>query len=664
MDEIAHTEVADAAVQAKPPRHRPVLPVLLAFCIGIALDALMPAPSGAWLIVFGVAVPGAVWGIRRGLQPWGYWLLTVVLLVPAGAFWHAARFREKPEWHLEHLLRDAKSLYYVRGKVAQEADLHYRWAPFGAPDENPGEFWLLRVRVSDLSGDGEQWQRAEGGVAVFGEMPPPEVQVGDTVQVLAALKRNAAPTNPGERDRRLQYESMGSYATASVSSAAAIKVLERGHWYSSPTAAVGRLRSSVWAHVKPALEQRGAGPGAIGLVAALLFGRRGALPASESDQMRESGVLHFLAISGLHVGIFCAFCTVVLTMLGVPVRARLVLTMALVWGYILFTGAHTSAVRAGLVITLIMSAPLLERQADNLSALAVAALATLVWRPEQLFSAGFQLTFIAVWGILVIYPQMAGILWPWEDLLERLRHPAERTLAGDLWRGARSYLLLSLVVWGITAPIRAFHFHVLCWVAPILNLLVWPLVLALLVTCFALAGSAIAWGFLSGPIAGLAVFWAESIRSLLQWSEGLPGFGDYVASPPVWWVVLFFVAAGIWTVRSRLPFGRRTFVATALFLGAAYIGASLPSDRSRRFELTVADVGHGQAVLARVPTGEVLLFDAGSQSKRAESAVADVMWAQDVRRVHAATVSHYNSALRPPAVPRSPLCHWPTAAAG
>ncbi len=622
-------------------RHRPLVPVLIGFSAGIALDGLGAAPIGVWTVACAASVILVVLGLRRGLPDRARWALAMLMLVPFGGFWHAARFRATPANHLKNLNLPADSLWHLRARVRERPAMHYRWDPFAESAQGTAGYWMLRVEAEALSSDEEQWHPTAGGLAVFGDGPAPAVEAGDRVQFLGRIGPNRRPTNPGERDRALGYERFGSYGTASVASADSLRMLSSPSWWRALTAAPSRFSGRLSAGVARILERSGS-VDAAGLVQAVLFGRPEKLTPATAELFAESGTLHFLAVSGLHVGLFCLLAGGLLTIIGVPVRMRLILTIAAVWGYVAFTGIHTSAARAGWMLTFMLAAPLFGRRGDPLSGLAAAALAILLLQPQRLFSSGFQLTFVAVWAILCIYPQLAGILWPWEDLVARLRHPEEAGVLSEVGLWARSYLLMSFTVWAATAPLIAYHFHLFSPLTPLLNLVMWPLVLSLLVTCLALALSVALGGILAGVLAALALFWAEGMRSLLQATEGLPGFGLYVPSPPAWWVALFFGGLALWVFRWRPWAGRRSAVAVAAVLGVAFVAFGAGPDRADAFTLTIADVGHGHAVLAETREGHGLLIDAGSTSPSARNALADLLWHRGVPRVDAAVLSHFN----------------------
>jgi competence protein ComEC len=267
----------------------------------------------------------------------------------------------------------------------------------------------------------------------------------------------------------------------------------------------------------------------------------------------------------------------------------------------------------------------------------------LLWDPRELFAPGFQLTFVAVWALICVYPQLSGMLWPWQDLLSRVQCPEERTFVRETWLYARSYLLLSCTVWIATAPIRAYHFNSLSLTAPLLNLLMWPLVLCLLLTCFLMVPLLPIGGAAPTLMVSVALFFSGNIDALLRTASSVPGFCLYVPSPPIWWLGLFYGAAAIWALRVRLPDGRRLFLIATSVLCAASAGYALSARSGNCFRMTVFDVGYGQAAMLEAPGGPRLLVDAGSFPSRAGDVLWDCLWARAATNIDGALVSHYNA---------------------
>ncbi|MCD6416637.1 MAG: ComEC/Rec2 family competence protein [Planctomycetes bacterium] len=627
---------------SEQPRHRPLAPVLIGVAVGIALDGVLEPPAWHWLVVCAIGAAGAAWGIRRGLRPWGYWLLAVILAVCVGGFYHRVRFRQEAPWHLKNLALREGGIYYLKGHVVREAQRRYHAVSFRDSGGPLSTYFVFRMRLDGISGDARRWSRTAGNVSVFTEGAPPDVRVGDRVQLLGLLRRGRAPTNPGQRDLEMAYQRAGSYGSVSVGSAEAVRVLERAPWYHGLTVALGRLRSVMEQRLDAYLTEHNARRES-GLIKALMFGDRGALTPEQSELLKSSGTVHFLAISGLHVGIFCLFIGYLLALLNLPVRLRHILTILLVWGYVLFTGFHVSAVRAGWMLTLMLAAPVLERQTDSLSALMGAALIILLVSPQQLFTPGFQLTFVAVWALVCIYPDLEGVLWPWRDFLAAVQSPEQRSIWRDLWNWGRSYLMLSFTVWLAVAPILVYHFHYLNFMTPLLNLLIWPLVLCLLLVVFALLISLSLGGWMIGLLAPLALILTGDINTVLSAADRLPGTPIYLSSPPLWWIGLFYLALALWATRRRLLRGRWAFVTVVLILALSFVWNDAAVRVRRPFHVVLADVGHGQAAIVELPGGEVLMLDAGSSQAGAGGAVSDMLLGDHVDYISAAVISHANT---------------------
>jgi competence protein ComEC len=614
------------------PRHRPLIPVLAGFAAGIALDGVLELPPGSWCVLAFGALGLALWAVVRGLKPWGNWALAVLVLLPIGGAWHMVRFRQRPPDHLSRILGPREQLLYVRGTVAREPESRCSELLCGGGTQ---QWWLLRVEVESLSADGKRWVQARGGLSVRGEGEPAGVRVGDEVELLAGVRGNRGPTNPGETDFGLILARGGTFGSAKVSSAEGIRVLRQARWYGSLPAAVGRLRALlkdrlIWSG------DRAVDP----VTASLIFGEQGGLCGDHLARLAEGGCLHFLAISGLNVGIFAAFAWMILLRVRMPVPSRSATLIGLVWLYVLFTGAQVSACRAGWMVSFLAAAPLLRRRWDSISSLAGAALLVLVWHPQELFTVGFQFSFVAVWTLIYPCEQVCRIIWPWGPLLERLEQPSERSFLQALKGYAGQFLVLCLCISVAVAPLTAYHFHRFSLWTPVINALLWPLVLALTLAAFLLAPSALIGAGVAAPLVWISHLLSIGIEKLLELFVGLPGFVIYTAGPPVWWVVAFYVVLCVWVVRLRMPKATRIFVTGVAALGASYFLWGVLAFGEDRPIVTVADVGRGQCIVFRTPSGSAMIYDAGGFSVSRADAVAGILRRGRVHCIEVLAVSH------------------------
>jgi competence protein ComEC len=618
-----------------PPRRRPLLAVLAGFVPGILLAEALGPLLWAWVAAGLVLALLVIMGLRRNGWALVNPLAALVLAAALGAAYTTARL--PGDDHLGNIQFSGERIYRVEGVVRELPRSFHVERPFA---EGPGpRRWLVSVEVEELHGGENETREVSGGLTVFVDHGRPDLVRGDRVSFVTRLRSNAHATNPGQRDMGRVYARLGSHGTGAVAGTEAVELVHRPAWYAGPRVAVGRLRRALGRRLDTVIDRHDLGPHA-GLIHALLLGERHELRPGLRELLQESGTFHFLAISGLHVGIFCAFVAALLTLLGVPVRGRLLGTIGLVWFYVLLTGFHLSSVRAALTLSFVLAAPMLGRRHDALSATAAAALVILLADPQQLFLPGFQLTFAAVWAIVCIYPQLEGILWPWQDLLDELQQPEEMSFGRTAWLAARSYLLLSVTVWLATAPVLAWHFGYVSFIAPLLNLLVWPLVLMLLLVCLVLLlvlpfGPA-ATGLPAAAAGGLA--WA--IVQCAEISRFLPGYGVSVAPPPLWWLAGYYAVLVAWTLRKRVPAARPAFVGGVILLAAGWLGVDVAARLDRGPELIFTDIGSGQAAALLLPDGQVHVYDAGARAASRASILTEVLQARRVGRLDAVVISH------------------------
>ncbi len=309
-------------------------------------------------------------------------------------------------------------------------------------------------------------------------------------------------------------------------------------------------------------------PRAAGVMQALLLGYRSELDNDTRDLFVDTGTLHVFAISGLHVGIMALLIISVLRTLRISRVYWGPFLAPLLMAYTLATGAKPSAVRACIMAVIYFSAPVFGRKGDSLSALAMAALAILVYSPEDLQDIGFILSFSVVTGLIVLYPvvnralialcrdgvaiicriksEPEGIPAFWEDEPFTYEPPGQARAAGTwVMKYIGSVAVLSVCAWLVSAPLTAYFFERFTPVALLGNLLVIPLTFLIVLTgCLALiTGSC----FLV-----LAEVFNHANLALVTCLVRCTGFiskapfgTQDVPQPPVWTVWLWYAALAL-----------------------------------------------------------------------------------------------------------------------
>lgn len=327
-----------------------------------------------------------------------------------------------------------------------------------------------------------------------------------------------------------------------------------------------RWNPRVWQHALSCrLRSMGFAPRELGTLQALTLGYKEDIDSEVRRSFQVSGAAHVLAVSGLHTGIIYTVFWLLLTGLGrwKPLYhqsgKRIVLSLTLIavlWAYALLTGLTPSVVRSALMLTIFQVGYMCRREAVSLNTLAAAAVLILMIRPRDLFSAGFQLSFMAVAAILLLMPLM-------QDFVPRR---ISRSLwVNKGWTVLCDMLLVTLAAWLGTMPITMYYFGYCSNYFLLSGLLVLPL-----------AWLAVVGGFTSlllGTVPGLGtvVVWLTEkvvwlMNSAVELVELLPG--AVTAIRLSWVMVLLLYGAiltGALTIRHKLWWALPCAVCLALF---------------------------------------------------------------------------------------------------
>lgn len=330
------------------------------------------------------------------------------------------------------------------------------------------------------------------------------------------------------------------------------------------------------------------------LLSALLLGRRERLPEPLSESFRACGLSHLLAVSGLHVALLAGAALLLLSALPLPGALRSLLLLALLLVYAPLTGGRPSVLRAAAMGAWLIGAGRLARPGGVGGALAWSAVVELAWRPEDLFDAGFLLSYGAVVALALAMPPLRRVDFALRRLPAFFAGPARWAAAG---LGASLAATL-----GTAPPLLAIFGRLPLLTAP-LNLPALPLGALLL---------AAGWLQLLLPLPG-APFGRASEGLAILLAE-LAGRAAEARPLTLVWrpapLQALLLAFGL--LLPLLPRGRprlRLPLALASLLVALDLGPRL--DRPRRAELLMIDVGQGDALLLRGPGGARWLVDTG-----------------------------------------------------
>ena len=225
----------------------------------------------------------------------------------------------------------------------------------------------------------------------------PEVATGDIVLFEAELRPTGRYKDIPILGIQDSYERSMRVSAKAVVFRDGLTVTGHSHeWRFVPDGIRRTLEEHIYASQLP--------PDAARMLAACTLG--GDIDTESSQAMRDAGISHLLCISGFHVGVVAAVAALLLWPLIFAERLRRYrshITLICVWGYALVAGFTPSVVRAAIMLSSFFIARILQRDTLSLNALALAFYLVLLLDPYNLFSAGFQLSFAAVAGLLLLH---------------------------------------------------------------------------------------------------------------------------------------------------------------------------------------------------------------------------------------------------------------------
>ena len=331
------------------------------------------------------------------------------------------------------------------------------------------------------------------------------------------------------------------------------------------------------------------------MVRALLIADKRGLPADVKERYAAAGLMHVLAIAGLHVAVLAGAVLLLLEAARIPRASARWLAFGVTALYVAAIGAPVPALRSASMLGIRTLTRSLDRPVSPWAVLAWGALLPLLVDPREVTAIGWQLTVAGYAAITA-----AGI-WTRRSLPRTVRG-ARRTLS--------RHLAAATLATVVTAPLVAWAFGLVSFVAPLTNLVAAPMVVLLQPTLFL--------ALLLAPFRTVALFVAEAAHPVLAVVDGIaragaavPG-GSMQVAPSLAVSVTAAVASVALVVAAASRERGRPAVAAALAVTCCLWWPLAPAG-SGLMELHMIDVGQGDAVAVRTPHGRWILVDAGRQ---------------------------------------------------
>jgi len=615
----------------------PLISLAAALVAGILVgDALHLAPAVSLAVAGVFAGAAALLVFLRGSSSW----VLAAALAAVAATAAADTMRRRPEYSsplLHGLLSNRPRLLRVRGWVRTERT--ERVLPPWHHGQEPRRVGRFDLAVTGLYA-GDRWRPAGGRLRITvegGLGEEPVVEYGDVVEMAALIRAAPPASNPGEFDYRSYLARMGIAGLGRVADPAGIRPTG-GHWGLPLLRHVFRFKRRARAAIRASMPERAAA-----IVQCLALGDRFALTGDQERAFRETGLVHFLAISGLHVGLLAAFCWMVLAVCGVRHRPAAVAVLAVVFLYALLAGFRPSVQRAAIMCAAVCGAFFFQRRPRLGHSLALALVVILLHQPAELFSAGLQLSFTAVLGIWLFSDPLERALFRTPGRVDHLEAPEERPWFRHpvRWLVQKTFAV-SLAAWLSILPLALHYFGMANLLTPAATVFMLPLVWAAVVTGLAGVVLGPALGGYAMPFlatAGLAAWAMDRVAGLVA---AVPGTLLRLPRPGWGWVAL---TGAVWVavaLRHRLRLSARRVGLLLCVPAFAYLGLVWHRPWPAHPRASVLSVGMGNCVVVQLPGGRTLLFDAGRRgsTESGSQVIAPALWSLGVRRVDLVMLSH------------------------
>ncbi len=522
-------------------------------------------------------------------------------------------FNRPADDDVRNLVGPTRTLATVRGTIVTRPYINRRpdwdFHAFQFTD-SPTSFYLDVVEVKAVDG----WRKASGRIRVQVNEPVMDLNQGDFVRLYCWLDRFTGATNPGQFDIAEYTARKGVYISAFVPTRDAIEMLAPGG-----KGLLARLRNKAREIASAALaddipvdsHQRG-------LVEALLLGCRANIDSETYLAFRRTGLLHFISLSGMHLGILIGVVWWLSKVIGLMKPARAAVCLIALGLFLLVVPPRDPTLRAAIIAAVYCLSFFFNKRPSHFNSLSLAAIILLLLRPTALFEAGWQLSFASVTGILLfcqrfhlfLYELLTSHSWL-SDLVKTKPFNRVVSLLGSPFLEIFS---TGLSGWILSAPVLLYHFHTINWLTSLWTALTFPFVALILTLGFFKILLSFLLPSAAALLALLLTFFAWIFILLVKLFAHLNISEILIGHPPARLIVLYYALvlfAGFSYFKRPAP---KRIICTILTAAILLSLGTLKWQRTHRPNLiiTALDVGHGQAVLAQLPGTANILFDAGS----------------------------------------------------
>lgn len=383
--------------------------IVLFFIAGILAGVYFPSGisiSLAWIsfaLLSFVFMAMAILRSRERMKTFNPGIVGLLAVFFAGYIqvYHSTDYRKK-----DHILHDSDTIRYYQARVMNQAQ------------EKPNS-WKIEVSIQRVQHNNRDWHQRSGKVLLYfskGAFDTP-YQYGDVLLIKGSPRLLTEPANPGEFDYKRFLTFRKIYHQHFLRDGDALLLRHQ------PSSVI--MDYSIRARIKAeeALQRNVTGEREQATASALVLGVTDGLDNDLIGAYAATGSLHVLSVSGLHIGIIYWLILLVLRPLNKTTSGRWILAIVsilVLWGYAFVTGLSPSVLRAVTMFSFVALARPWGQRTNIYNTLAASAFCLLLYEPYLIMSVGFQLSYLAVLGIVYLQPKLSWWWSPKSLLLENI----------------------------------------------------------------------------------------------------------------------------------------------------------------------------------------------------------------------------------------------------
>lgn len=445
---------------------------------------------------------------------------------------------------------------------------------------------------------------------------------GDTIKMTGKLKNPGQPYNFGDFNYGLYLLQKNIFVTMNIWSDQSVEISKNFH-----ENIFLMLSFNIRENIKRIMDDVLPKP-YNGLVKGMMLGEKSLVPDELKDIFINSGVMHILAVSGLHVGIVAGFLLSIFGLLRLPKNVKYYFVISLMIFYASVTGYRPSVIRATIMLSILIIGKMINRKSNAVYSLFFAALLILFFQPLSLYDSGFLLSFVVTFFVIYLVPVMKKLI-----------------SSGIKWLD--NGLAISVSAWLGILPLSAYFFNKVSIIAICSNLLIVPL-----------AGAVIILGFIASLVGlisiHLSVMFAFFINVLLQiiiflvrMFSSLPFSFIYTGQPSIVSMILYYSCVIVFVElfssyhievrkKGKIIIVILMMIAVIMIVNIFYTGNEVV--------VHFINVGEGDCAFIQIPKNINILIDGGGTPGNdfdvGKKIVIPYLRRKGVQRIDALVLSH------------------------